>query len=661
MKRVPNIAFSGKPRLPLIIFALLTCLMGCLQNPLLAQTPCFNILGERAQCVPAKIAVRNCVVGTNVYYVPDSTNPINIINGTPGVDTIRYTKPGKYRLGQGILVGGSNRYLYQTIYVIANRTPVPEAIACDNFLVTVSIPKVEGERFIINYQDGYKDTTISSAEPVAISQHRYNGFSPNPARIVVKSFYNCGKDTTIAVRLKTALLGPDSIKVDQSVADSLTVKLSTKEKFVFEVERLVGGTYLPENFTLRARDQIVIPIVPNQLECYRLSLKDNCGTLIAVFPFCNATTKAVSFNNYNQITYKVVFTNGVSTPLGFTINRFRNGSIFSTNSVNRNTLQGGIVMIDTNVTSPKNYCYAYSFSYAQIYNTNQRVVISITSSRGCTSAISNRIPPRLRSLTTSKVGYSTQLHWKSPPDYLVKQYIIRKYIGNDRLPTWEQTLVDTFATDAEVEGFENRFFYTVQYIDSCGNLSRESEKVNTVLLSTRRVTSIFSGLTWNLVKGWDPKPISYNIDVLNQYDEIIGRIVVGKDSVRSSIKQRFEGSQRIRCRVRIVPNGLVQDTAYSNAEEIVQQSDLIMPNAFSPNFDKVNDLYLVQASFLIDYKIKIIDRWGLLVYESDDPNQGWDGMVNGNRAPLDVYVAIVTAKDQLGASISQTQMVNLIR
>jgi gliding motility-associated-like protein len=110
-----------------------------------------------------------------------------------------------------------------------------------------------------------------------------------------------------------------------------------------------------------------------------------------------------------------------------------------------------------------------------------------------------------------------------------------------------------------------------------------------------------------------------------------------------------------------VPDGLNQDTVFSNTEEIVQPSDLIMPNAFSPNFDKVNDVYLVQGSFLRNYQIRILDRWGLLVYEGTDPTEGWDGMVNGNRAPIDVYVAIVTAKDELGNTINQTQMVNLIR
>ena len=67
-----------------------------------------------------------------------------------------------------------------------------------------------------------------------------------------------------------------------------------------------------------------------------------------------------------------------------------------------------------------------------------------------------------------------------------------------------------------------------------------------------------------------------------------------------------------------------------------------VPNAFTPNSDNRNDTF--RPAFVEDYcevlvfSMKIFNRWGQLVYETDDAFQPWDGMHNGNPAPSDVYV-----------------------
>lgn len=55
---------------------------------------------------------------------------------------------------------------------------------------------------------------------------------------------------------------------------------------------------------------------------------------------------------------------------------------------------------------------------------------------------------------------------------------------------------------------------------------------------------------------------------------------------------------------------------------------MYIPNAFTPNGDNKNDLFLVQASCaeeIIDYRISIFDRWGRKVFESNSLNVAWDG------------------------------------
>jgi gliding motility-associated-like protein len=70
--------------------------------------------------------------------------------------------------------------------------------------------------------------------------------------------------------------------------------------------------------------------------------------------------------------------------------------------------------------------------------------------------------------------------------------------------------------------------------------------------------------------------------------------------------------------------------------------DLIgVPNIFTPNGDGENDeLEIKYSSALIveNYKLKIFDRWGGLLFQSNDINERWDGTSNGRRVPAGVLI-----------------------
>jgi gliding motility-associated-like protein len=71
-----------------------------------------------------------------------------------------------------------------------------------------------------------------------------------------------------------------------------------------------------------------------------------------------------------------------------------------------------------------------------------------------------------------------------------------------------------------------------------------------------------------------------------------------------------------------------------------------IPNAFSPNGDGRNDLFQVYNTCPIEgFQIEIYNRWGGLVYQSDDIQSGWDGRQNGQAAAAGVYVYAVTIQE----------------
>jgi gliding motility-associated-like protein len=90
--------------------------------------------------------------------------------------------------------------------------------------------------------------------------------------------------------------------------------------------------------------------------------------------------------------------------------------------------------------------------------------------------------------------------------------------------------------------------------------------------------------------------------------------------------------------------------------------DLLMPNAFTPNGDGVNDELLpVIIHFMTDYHLKIFNRWGMLVFQSLNQQTGWDGFSNGTRGEMGSYVWVIDYTLEGGEQKSARGNVTLLR
>lgn len=73
---------------------------------------------------------------------------------------------------------------------------------------------------------------------------------------------------------------------------------------------------------------------------------------------------------------------------------------------------------------------------------------------------------------------------------------------------------------------------------------------------------------------------------------------------------------------------------------------VLLPIAFSPNGDDVNDELKPLGRFVSNYKISIFNKWGIKVFESLDFEKGWDGFHKGTEQPVGVYVWQITYTPQ---------------
>jgi gliding motility-associated-like protein len=88
---------------------------------------------------------------------------------------------------------------------------------------------------------------------------------------------------------------------------------------------------------------------------------------------------------------------------------------------------------------------------------------------------------------------------------------------------------------------------------------------------------------------------------------------------------------------------------------------LDVPNAFTPGRFGENAQIAVRGFGITRMEWKIYNRWGQLVFQTNDPQKAWDGTVNGKPQPMDVYTYTLEASFSNGKSITKTGDITLIR
>jgi len=81
--------------------------------------------------------------------------------------------------------------------------------------------------------------------------------------------------------------------------------------------------------------------------------------------------------------------------------------------------------------------------------------------------------------------------------------------------------------------------------------------------------------------------------------------------------------------------------------EIKPEFTLYIPNAFTPDGNGTNDYFTAKGQEISEFKMMIFNRWGEMIFESDDIYYGWDGRANGGTdvAQTGVYVYKIKVRD----------------
>ncbi len=197
---------------------------------------------------------------------------------------------------------------------------------------------------------------------------------------------------------------------------------------------------------------------------------------------------------------------------------------------------------------------------------------------------------------------------------------------------------------------EKSYYYKITVIDSCGDQVLTSNIAKTIYLSAQANNDFTNSLAWNDYEGWLGPVDSYNI--YRKVDDIsdpnpIANLAFGINSYIDDVSNFTYSQGKFTYFVEALENPAYlyqfEDTSKSNEVIVLQRPKFFVPNAFAPAGK--NNIFKPITVFtdITDYLFIIYNRWGQKIFETKNPNQGWDGQYKGNVIP-GVYVYYIKLK-----------------
>lgn len=103
-----------------------------------------------------------------------------------------------------------------------------------------------------------------------------------------------------------------------------------------------------------------------------------------------------------------------------------------------------------------------------------------------------------------------------------------------------------------------------------------------------------------------------------------------------------------------------KDTVIKNIE-VQEDFTFYVPNAFTPNADENNDVFIPVIRGIKHYELSVFNRWGKKIFSSSDLSKGWDGSFAGEECKQDVYIWKITVSNKSGIEKSFSGEVSLLR
>ncbi|WP_247232543.1 gliding motility-associated C-terminal domain-containing protein [Telluribacter sp. SYSU D00476] len=482
----------------------------------------------------------------------------------------------------------------------------------------------------INWNDRSRNDTLTKGQLLEI-QHTYTGTGQR--QISIRGLYKsggCGGGRTNNypvtlndVQLDRATISQVESRPDGGIAVTyIGVRGAESEVMV----KSGGGAYTGTGFksSSDANQQIVVPsLAPNQVHSFHIKTSDVCGN-------SKQSNEAWSTSLDTRAENKRNILNWSKYPVtaGFTEYQvLRNGNI-----IKQYTSVDSLSFVDTNVQCGETYRYQIITRTAQIVSISAPVEVT---------AISNENPATITNAFVSVEQNGSVSVLALPPTTgattTFKLIIERAESGSGAFQQIAELTNSNRYTDATAKTSERSYCYRITYENACGNRSTPTEPICTVWLQH----------TGTLIRWTGDKPFTnqvgnYYVVKISNSGPAQGIDVGTNTSYNPQLDSPEEQEYNYQIRVHSQNGSFI---SYSNQVFFRQEASLFLPDAFSPNGDGLNDVFAAKGILFESFQMLIYNRWGEVVYRSTDSSQGWDGTINGEKAPEGNYIYRVEIKD----------------
>ena len=221
--------------------------------------------------------------------------------------------------------------------------------------------------------------------------------------------------------------------------------------------------------------------------------------------------------------------------------------------------------------------------------------------------------------------------------------------------------------DVISEPSESKVFYKIQTTDDCDTVV-ESNYGSTIHLVGNPQPGFTNFLTWTSFDIENAEMVDYAIyRIVNDVSTFVELVPAGttffSDEVDPSESSESNVCYFVVAKANLtLPNGSIESIESSSNTTCVEQLvSIVAPNAFAPQ--GVNQIFrpLIIFGETVNYHFSVYNRWGELLFETKDIDEGWNGKYKGVIQPLGAYIFQVRITQVNGRVVEDSGVFTLLR
>lgn len=594
---------------------------------------------QKKGCASLSINLNNLLAGECTGAKPCSMTFGDNSPAAQNQFTHTYTQPGTYTLS----------VLYQSIgaddiviTVDQNLQPTFEIYACSANRASIRVVDNNYDQYVIDFtNDGTPEYILPFSNNISTPPYTYAPPGTYTASVRgrdLNSADNCAAKT-LSFTSVAALTAPTLNKLTTVDNANITLDFTTAVNVQYRLEVAQNNATTFQVFkTLYGVNTLDISNLQLDVNyyCFRLGAYDPCSNT-SLYSNVICTNKLEVTAASDVI---VVKSNTAGPVVNYSISR--NSTPYVTVAASPYN--------DTDVICKTTYRYTVT--------TNYGLGRTSTSLEKYATAFSNKVPTAIDDVTASVSGSTAALAWTQDPLFFPIDYNVKRSSAGGPYVFYEKAAASPYTDNSYATS--GKYCYTIDYIDRCDNLSGPGVAICPVQLTGVLAQTNGITLTWTGYRGWKAGVKNYVVDKYNLQGGLIQSVTKAASDTTLLDDAADPDNQYVRYVVHAIPNDPAMGEALSNEVEIIRNSNLYYPTAFTPNNDGLNDSFSVNGQYIVKLKLIVFDRWGVALFATEK-NEPWDGSSNGKPMPPSTYIWKVDITDKAGRTYSQEGTVALIK